>query len=290
MIKITGSTHSGRVRDHNEDAFLIDESRGLAVVADGMGGHASGEVASKIIVDTFSHVDRVSNDAGSSANLANTLLVAHTAIVAHAHAHSECKGMGATVVAVQADAQAYRIAWVGDSRIYHWHRKTGLQQVSRDHSYLEYLLASGEIEPEQARNHPQRNVVTQALGLNKPQPDSLSRAWQPGDRLLLCSDGLSDELDDAQIEALLVGNAEIEPAVAALIEAALNSGGRDNVSVVLLENRALENQALENQFAPTDEDSAQSSWQNRSWWSEWWPLFAGTGAALLFGAVAYFIF
>ena len=285
MIKIAGDTHTGRVRSHNEDAFLADAARGLAVVADGMGGHASGEVASRIIIDTF-------NDRTTGSDLVHTLLAGHSAIVAHAQAYPECSGMGATAVAAQVDAQNCRIAWVGDSRIYLWRPQAGLQQLSRDHSYLEFLLASGEIAPEEARNHPQRNVVTQGLGLNEPQPDSLTLTWQPGDRLLLCSDGLSDELDDAQIAALLAANMDIDAAVAALIEAALDRGGRDNVSVVVAENAAApadtagtaDSRDDDPRALPADAGTASVPGSDNRW-----PLWAAIGVAILLGIIVFLL-
>ncbi|MDB6060456.1 MAG: hypothetical protein JWM78_559 [Verrucomicrobiaceae bacterium] len=230
-IIISGATNTGHVRGHNEDAILTDNARGLAVVADGMGGHATGEVASRITIDTFA---QLTSDAMT---LRNILLQAHAAIVAKAIEQPESEGMGATAVAVLADTEHFQIAWVGDSRAYHW-RRGQLRQLTRDHSYLEFLLRSGEITEQQALNHPQRNVVTQALGLNSPEPDVINEQWQQGDRLLLCSDGLSDELDANAIERLLSANADTESAVSELIGAALRNGGRDNVSVVLLENRS----------------------------------------------------
>lgn len=230
MIRISGQTHPGRVRDHNEDAIWSDAARGLAVVADGMGGHASGEVASRITVETFSTAPEQA--------LAETLLEAHRRIAAQAQAQPECAGMGATAVAARADARRYHISWVGDSRVYHWRPGAGLRQVSRDHSFLQLLLSQGHISAEEARTHPRRNVVTQGLGHDTPQPDSFSDDWRGGDRLLLCSDGLSDELEDARIDAILAEHTDLEAAVAALLEAALASGGRDNISAILLENTA----------------------------------------------------
>lgn len=274
MIKIVGDTHPGRVRDHNEDAILVDEGRGLAVVADGMGGHASGEVASQITIDTF---------AGQSVlgALAATLLDAHRRIVERALAQPESKGMGATVVVAQADAHSYRISWVGDSRVYHWRRGAGLQQISRDHSYLEWLLAKGEISEAEARTHPQRNVVTQALGANEPEPepDSRTETWQPGDRLLLCSDGLNDELEDAQIAAILAASADGDTAVAALIDAAVKHGGRDNVSVVVLENASTE--TTERRPAAVAAPAL---------WPTVWPVLLGVAAALAIGALFYLFY
>src|SRR5690606_2193415 len=128
--------------------------------------------------------------------------------------------------------------WVGDSRLYRWRRGSGLVQVSRDHSYLDWLISQGKVSPEEARNHPQRNVVTQCLGLADPRPDEFSDRWQRGDRLLLCSDGLTDELDDEALALTLSQHGDLDAARAALMEAALRSGGRDNVSVILLENGA----------------------------------------------------
>lgn len=265
MITIAGDTHPGRVRANNEDAFLADPGRALAVVADGMGGHASGEIASQITIDTFTAQ-------GDGAALADMLLAAHRHIAEHARAHPQCAGMGATAVAARADARHYRISWVGDSRAYHWRPGAGLRRISRDHSYLEWLLSQGQISEAEARNHPQRNVVTQGLGLNEPEPESREGDWAPRDRLLLCSDGLTDELDDAEIDALLNAAPDLGIAVAALIDAALKSGGRDNISVVLLENNAPAS------AAPTPRPS---------WWSTLWPILAGVAGALAVGFLLY---
>jgi len=228
MINIAGDTHPGRVRENNEDSIFMDEERGLAVVADGMGGHASGEIASRITVDTFAHE--------RNEDLAQVLLLAHRNIVDHALANPECAGMGATAVAVRADAKSYQVCWVGDSRAYHWRPGKGLRQVSRDHSYLELLLSQGQISEKEARKHPQRNVVTQALGVGEPEPETVRIEWAAGDRLLLCSDGLSDELGDAEIGEQLAEGAALTATAEKLIAAALKKAGRDNVSVLLMEN------------------------------------------------------
>lgn len=228
MININGDTHPGRVRENNEDAIFMDEALGFAVVADGMGGHASGEIASRIIVETLARERR--------GTLPERLLLAHRNVVDHARENPASEGMGATVVAVQADATTYQLCWVGDSRAYHWRPGKGLRQISRDHSYLELLLSHGQISETEAQKHPQRNVVTQALGVGKPEPETLKGDWCAGDRLLLCSDGLSDELDNTEIETLLAPEPELKAAVETLIGAALDKAGRDNVSVILMEN------------------------------------------------------
>jgi protein phosphatase len=234
MIKISGDTHCGRVREHNEDAIFIDVERGLALVADGMGGHASGEVASRLIVDTFAE-SRTPPQADAGA-LGELLLGAHRRIADRAAAEPANSGMGSTAVAVAANGERFAASWVGDSRLYCWRPGIGLRQLSRDHSYLDWLISQGQVSAEQARTHPQRNVVTQCLGLGDPQPDQLVENWQRGDRLLLCSDGLTDELEDDAIADILARHSDLDAARAALIEAALTGGGRDNISVVLLEN------------------------------------------------------
>lgn len=234
MIVISGDTHTGRVREHNEDAIFIDVARGLALVADGMGGHASGEVASRLIADTFAESSTPARP--EAAVLAQLLLSAHHRIVGSAAAEPANRGMGSTAVAVAANSECFAASWVGDSRLYRWRPGVGLRQISRDHSYLDWLISQGQVSVEQARTHPQRNVVTQCLGLGDPQPDQLVGQWQRGDRLLLCSDGLTDELEDDEITEILTRHGDLAAARAALIEAALTGGGRDNISVVLLEN------------------------------------------------------
>jgi protein phosphatase len=236
MIRISGDTHAGRVREHNEDAVFIDSERGLALVADGMGGHASGEVASRLVAETFA--ESASSVDPHSPRLSELLLDAHQRIVANAASEPIHNGMGSTAVAVVADGDRFRVSWVGDSRLYRWRRGSGLQQLSRDHSYLDWLISQGKVSSEEARVHPQRNVVTQCLGLADPQPDELTDHWRHGDRLLLCSDGLTDELDDEAIALILSQHGDLDAARSALIDAALSSGGRDNISVVLLENGA----------------------------------------------------
>lgn len=236
MIRISGDTHTGRVREHNEDAVLIDHERGLALVADGMGGHASGEVASRLTVQAFAEGQLPAQP--EAAALSELLLSAHRRIAASAADEPTHAGMGSTAVAVVADSDRFAVSWVGDSRLYRWRAGAALQQLSRDHSYLDWLISQGQVSADEARTHPQRNVVTQCLGLNEPRPDELDGRWQRGERLLLCSDGLTDELEDEAIALILGQHGDLDAARNALIEAALQGGGRDNISVVLLENCA----------------------------------------------------
>jgi len=232
-VKCFGKTHPGKVRDHNEDAIGWDEGSSLLVLADGMGGHASGEVASDIVRNVVIERGR----AGES--LADAILQAHSAVQASAEEDVSRTGMGSTVVAARSVAGNYEISWVGDSRAYLW-RDQKLSQLTRDHSYLEWLITNGQLSELEARNHPQRNIVTQSVGLGDPKPDVVYGRLHSGDKILLCSDGLNDELTDAEIASVCAGQASTSAMIDALIEAALAHGGRDNVSVVVAEFRNIE--------------------------------------------------
>jgi serine/threonine protein phosphatase PrpC len=228
-------THTGNVRANNEDAFCCLPAQGLWVVADGMGGHEAGEVASAITIDTVARKVR------QGKTLAEALQSAHESILSATRKGQGARGMGSTVVALHSNGEEYEIAWVGDSRAYLWTR-TGerhgtLEQLTVDHSYVQMLVQSGVITAAEAERHPERNVITQCLGsleLADVKVDTLTRPWQPDQWILLCSDGLTDELDDSQISAILAGNADIQSAAEALLRAALASGGRDNTTIALI--------------------------------------------------------
>lgn len=270
MFRLTGKTHPGAVREHNEDAYYCDEAEGLAVVVDGMGGYAAGEVASDIIVKSLEELKP------SAGGLVAALVESHNRILAHSEVHPESKGMGAAVVAAKLERKQLSVCWAGDSRAYLFNRDSGLRAVSRDHSYVQWLLSQGQISESEARNHPKRNLVTQCLGLNAPQPELVTVPWEPGEVLLLCSDGLTDELDDERIAAALkeTGPADDgwDPAAQKLISAALDSGGKDNVTVVLAENCAAADPAPEKArtVPPTKPGSIP-----------WLPILLGVGAAIL---------
>lgn len=270
MFRLTGKTHSGAVRDHNEDAYYSDEAAGLAVVVDGMGGYAAGEVASDIIVRSLEELKP------SAGGLVAALVECHNRILAHSEVHPESKGMGAAVVAAKLETKQISVCWAGDSRAYLFNRDTGLRAVSRDHSYVQWLLSQGQISESEARDHPKRNLVTQCLGLNAPQPELVTVSWEPGEVLLLCSDGLTDELDDERIAAVLAQTGEAgdgwSSAAQALISEALESGGKDNVTVVLAENRAAVDPAPGKARAAAPANSGSMPWV---------PILFGVGAAIL---------
>lgn len=232
MIEFGHSTHVGLRREHNEDTYYADADLGLWLVADGMGGHEHGEVASALARDTL--VREVSR----GTELVRAIQIADEEIIRHSTRRSEALPMGTTIAALRlAKDGAFEVAWVGDSRVYLW-RDGKLAQLSQDHSYVQELIGRGEISVEQARSHPHRNVVTQALGVTDPQQlnvETLSGELDAGMQLLLCSDGLTEEVDDARIAQTLAHlDCSAQECVDELVAAALDGGGSDNVTVVLV--------------------------------------------------------
>lgn len=279
MFRLFAKTHPGAVREHNEDAFYCDQDGGLAVVADGMGGYAAGEVASDITVKAMAELNP------SADKLVAALVECHQRIIAHAEAHPESKGMGAAVVVARLNRKQLSACWAGDSRAYLYNPGSGLKPVSRDHSYVQFLLSKGQISEAQAREHPDRNLVTQCLGLHPPQPELATVSWSRGDTLLLCSDGLTDELPDETIVQILREANGGETAASKLVEAALAAGGKDNVTVVLAENQSP---------AETAQPTATPSEKNRgSAQGAWLPVVLGVAAAVVLivvGSLLYWLY
>ena len=230
MIEFGHLSHAGLRRELNEDTYYGDAELGLWLVADGMGGHEFGEVASALARDA------VVREVRAGRPLAEAIRRADEDIIKHSRQRAESLPMGTTVVALRITDNRFELAWVGDSRAYLWNGQ--LRQLSSDHSYVQELIDQGAITAAQARAHPHRNVVTQALGVTDPQNlkvETLSGELRPGQQLLLCSDGLTEEVDDAGI-ATLLGCTELsaQECVDHLVSAALDSGGSDNVTVILL--------------------------------------------------------
>lgn len=234
MIEFGHSTHVGLRREHNEDTYYADADLGVWLVADGMGGHEHGEVASAIARDTLVA------EVGKGTPLVRAVQLADEEIIRHSNRRSEALPMGTTIATMRLISEReFEIAWVGDSRIYLWNG--GLKQISQDHSYVQELIDQGAITVEQARSHPHRNVVTQALGVTDPQAlrvETVRGEFQPGTQILLCSDGLTEEVGDAEIAAILARpELSAQECVDQLILAALDGGGADNITVVLVRNR-----------------------------------------------------
>ena len=230
MIDIIGATHPGQ-REHNEDCFAADTELGLGLVADGMGGYACGEVASELVKLTLEAA------AANNEGLREAIIRAHNVVKDSAAADDNKKGMGSTAVAVKMNGLDYEIAWVGDSRAYLWDKSGVLKQLTRDHSYVEALLASGVISYEDAINHPNRNLITQAVGVEAEGGMDIGLIhgrMLPGQQLILCSDGLVDEVLDHDIAKMLDQAATPEDALNDLIRAAVVAGGHDNITVVIV--------------------------------------------------------
>ena len=228
-IEFAAETHEGNRYPHNEDALGWREERGVWLVADGMGGHARGDIASGVVVQTILNAARDPNR-----TLPELIGLAHEAVLLEG-IDQGLQNMGSTVVVLRvADGDA-DIAWVGDSRVYLW-REGELVRLTRDHSLLEQLIESGLVEPEQAFGHPQAHVLIQALGIDNPRPvaGSVRLSVARGDWLLLCSDGLHDELRDTEIAAVLAGCSRPLEAIETLMARVLAGTARDNVSVICL--------------------------------------------------------
>jgi len=229
LVRACGQTHVAQ-RGHNEDTFLIEESLGLMVVADGVGGHLAGEVASKLTCEILSR------EIAAGSTLLPAIRNANAEVFSAVERGHGKAGMASTVVALHFDGPLYELAWVGDSRAYLWDGSLGL--LSLDHSYVESLVRSGQISIEEARVHPRKNVIEQAIGLQGYDNLKIGNnggQLLSGQVLLLCSDGLNDALSSAQIADVLAGEVPLPARCQHLVSAALEAGGRDNVTVVLLE-------------------------------------------------------
>jgi protein phosphatase len=227
----------GRIRQQNEDSFIADPR--LFVVADGMGGHNAGEVASAIAVRTM--LDAAGDGFTDHETFVAAVRAANAAIHDAADGLSEQRGMGTTLTAVAplrlgaGEPPALSITNVGDSRTYVF-RDGELRQLSVDHSYVQELLSEGLVTAEEARVHPRRNIVTRALGIDgSVSPDAWVIPLVVGDRFLLCSDGLVDEVTDADIATVLRTVTDPNRAASELVAAANRNGGRDNVTVIVVD-------------------------------------------------------
>lgn len=227
-ISFGSRTDIGYVRDHNEDSLIIIPP--LFAVADGMGGHEAGEIASEITVNTLaelapSHLDAEGLTAAVEAANYNVMKAPRQGIGRD--------GMGTTLTAAMLEGERLLIAQVGDSRAYLLH-KGHLQQITRDHSFMADLIEAGQITPEEARVHPNRSVITRAIGSDiHMRPDIYELNVDAGDRILLCSDGLSSMISNNAIESIMRRQSDAQHCADELVTAALENGGADNVTVVV---------------------------------------------------------
>jgi len=244
-----GTTHKGSVRENNEDAYLYDAEMGLVVVADGMGGHAAGEVASQIACDAIRDFIQKSEDSkkitwpliyrrefsGEWNRLLGAMSLANGRILKYAKEHRKYLGMGTTVVAALFRDDKITYAHVGDSRLYHL-SNGAFGQLTEDHSWVQEQIKIGNLTPEQAEHHPLKNVVTRALG-GAPQVyvDLAEKPFGEHDLYLFCTDGLTTAVSDEEIAGVLRSPLALTEKARELLELALDAGGPDNVTVFLVE-------------------------------------------------------
>jgi len=233
-LKSHSLSDKGLSRDNNEDCFLSEPVSGLWAVADGMGGHEAGEVASAIVRETLAQ------SPSKHKRLEDAISDSHSAVLEAANNGVGAMGMGSTVVALSSKGFDYQVSWVGDSRAYLWTIDGNggrLEQLSTDHSYVQMLLNSGAIGPDEVDHHPDKNIITQCLGsqeISEVRVDSVHGEWQKQQWIVLCSDGLTDEVENPQIAQLLCDSNTPREAAQNLMNAALSNGGRDNITIQVI--------------------------------------------------------
>lgn len=238
-MKAFSITNIGMQRKVNQDYVYCSETAigalpNLFLVADGMGGHKAGDFASKCCVESI--VKSVGEDSFISpvSILEHAIQKANDIVLGESQNNIELEGMGTTVVAATIVDNTLHVGNIGDSRLYVVRNK--ITQITEDHSLVETMVKTGEIMREDAKFHPNKNIITRALGTNKEvKADFFEVALQAGDRILLCSDGLSNMVDDSEIYRVIKENSDVEGASKALIELANEYGGADNIAVVMIE-------------------------------------------------------
>lgn len=239
MLTSFSRTDIGKSRKVNQDyVYATQEKIGnltnLFIVADGMGGHAAGDYASRTAVETVVSTIEDSFEKNSVKLLTKAVETANSVVYKEAVAKPELAGMGTTMVAATFVGRYLQAINVGDSRIYII-RGEEIKQISRDHSLVEEMVRSGSIPKEQARNHPDKNIITRAVGVkNHVEPDVYTEELQKGDCVLLCSDGLTNMVDDETMRSIVAETEDVAEATKRLIDMANEQGGRDNISAVLI--------------------------------------------------------
>ena len=240
MLRAWGMKDVGRCRDINQDyIFLSEEPMGnlpnLFLVADGMGGHRAGDLASEYTVSRVCEAVTKSMQKIPFQILKGAFQYANQKLIEKAGESPAYAGMGTTLVAVTVQDDTAYVANVGDSRLY----KIGgtIEQITEDHSLVEEMVRMGEISKEGARNHPEKNIITRAIGVSETvEPDYFDTKLEKGECLLLCSDGLSNMLEDAQIKEILDRRTDLRSGAEELVREANRNGGKDNIAVVLIES------------------------------------------------------
>lgn len=238
--KAVGATNVGRRRRGNEDAYVTDPARGIFLVADGMGGHAAGEIASELVSTTVARALAEASDGGSSGDALIEVLrqsshTAHDAIVNCCDDDERYSGMGTTLTVCVLDTEGHCwVGHIGDSRLYRL-RDGALEQITHDHTWVQREVDEGRLTTEAAQGHQLSHILTRVLSEDSdPDMDVLSDSVQPGDRLLLATDGLYNMIDDPTIATLLASADPLAKIATSLIRAANRAGGADNITVVIV--------------------------------------------------------
>ena len=237
---LASSTHIGLRRSENQDAFAVRQDRAggtLLVVADGMGGHKGGREASRLAIETFLNQAETEQEV-SPKLLERGIHEANRVVFNKAERESSLNGMGTTLVASYLKGDKGTVINLGDSRLYLYRQGT-LQQITDDHGVVAEMVKRGDLTPEQAEHHPKRNVLSQAIGMKEPpDPDLYHLSFGLGDILLLCTDGLHGMVEDNEIKRILATEWSLQAKCDSLVEAALDGGGRDNITLILAEKVA----------------------------------------------------
>lgn len=232
-MDIHGETNKGLVRKRNEDRFIVRTLKNniyLLAVADGMGGEAAGDIAAQILVNALNRMP--SNPTVATRELSNALKEANTEVIANANNDTSMTGMGTTATAIILDNEQVHFSHVGDSRLYHY-RNGHTTRITKDHTLVQRLVDGGVIDITESRKHPLRHILEQCIGCGSFSIDTGAFYVQPDDILLLCSDGLTNELDDSKIETILSESNDATGMVRNLIAQALLHGGSDNITAIV---------------------------------------------------------
>ncbi len=236
-ITHAGRTDVGVIRSGNEDNYLMVPDRGVYIVADGMGGHAAGEVASEMAVRIIAReLGDLSSETDTTAaeRVRSSIMQANSAIFERTLSEQDKRGMGTTATAMVLLGQHYLIGQVGDSRGYVF-RDSTLTQITKDHSYVQEQVDAGYLSPEEARTHPYSNVITRCVGANVDvAPDVYSGTLRVGDLYLLASDGLTGMIEDEDLHRMILRNLEPQQLADELVDEANRRGGLDNVTVIVI--------------------------------------------------------
>jgi len=238
-MKAFAITDVGRARLMNQDFVYCSQKPvgslpNIFIVADGMGGHKAGDMASSFTVETFIKIVEASDEKNQITLIDETIRTVNDKLIQKSKESEDYEGMGTTLVVATIIGNVLHVANVGDSRLYVMSEE--LQQITRDHSLVEEMIALGELERKHARTHEQKNIITRAIGgSGVVMADFFTIDIKPGDRIIMCSDGLTNMIEDDEIAQIVKNNISVEDAAVALLKTANSNGGKDNISIIIIE-------------------------------------------------------